>query len=111
MGSRRCRPARVGAEEGHREEDDVNIRRPWRVAAGIEPGRLYTLDEASALVLNPYSDRPVSLFTLRGWVRQGRLRTVGQAAGEEGGPLVRGSDLLAAVAAGHVGEGGRRKKP
>jgi hypothetical protein len=80
------------------------------VAVGIEPDKLYTLDEAAALVINPYSETPMNPHTLRVWVRKGRLRAVKQADGDEVNPLVRGSALLAAIAAGHVGKG-RRKTP
>jgi hypothetical protein len=67
-------------------------------AAGIDPGALYTLVQVTTLVLNRRTERPVDLRTLHYWRRQGRLRVLERSLGARRYYLVRGSDLLEAVA-------------
>jgi hypothetical protein len=72
-------------------------------AAGIDPGALYTFKQAAALVLNPFTGLPLSVTTLHAWRQQGRLQVTAGTVRGRSCCLVKGSDLLEALAAGRKG--------
>ncbi len=66
--------------------------------SGIEPDRLYSFAEAARLVPSVYRGKHVTVTTLHRWRREGKLQA--QEHTHKGKPcyLVRGNELLRAIA-------------
>jgi hypothetical protein len=68
------------------------------VQTGIDPSRLYTFPEAVRLLLNPHTGAPVTAATLHLWRQAGKVRALERSRGKKRDYLIRGSELLRAIA-------------